>query len=131
MSDTFPYPTGSVVGVLADESACDAARARLEQAGFAGRVDVLHGAEGVARLDVSGDAHGSSGSLLRRLQTAFSDDAEHVRRYADDLRQGRYVVGVAVGEDETARQRAADALRVSGAAFLNYYAENYVEDLTS
>ena len=41
----------------------------------------------------------------------------------------RYVVGVSVGEDEMAKQRAAEALRAGDAQFLNYYADNYVEDL--
>jgi hypothetical protein len=34
-----------------------------------------------------------------------------------------------VGEDEAAKRSAADALRAAGAQFLNYYADNYVEDL--
>jgi hypothetical protein len=66
---------------------------------------------------------------MRRLQSALSDDADHVRRYADGLRSGQYVLSVRVGEDEAAKERAADALRASPAAFLHYYAENYVEDL--
>jgi hypothetical protein len=127
--DTLPYPKGSVVGVLADQSALQDARARLDQAGLADRVDVLHGEEGITRLDVTGEVHGSSGSLFRRLQRAMSDDADHVRRYAESLREGRYVVGVAVGEDEAAKRTAADALRSCHAEFLNYYAENYVEAL--
>ena len=40
------------------------------------------------------------------------------------------VVGVSVGDDEAAKERAADALRASDARFLNYYADNYVEDLS-
>jgi hypothetical protein len=66
---------------------------------------------------------------MRRLQSALSDDGDHVRRYAEELHAGHYVLGVAVGEDEAAKTRAAEALRASGAEFINYYAENYVEDL--
>jgi hypothetical protein len=68
---------------------------------------------------------------MRWLQAALSDDADHVRRNAEHLRAGQYVVGVAVGEDEAAKQRAADALRAAHAEFLNFYAENYVEDLSA
>lgn len=129
-SDSFPYPTGSVVGILADDATFQDARQRLERAGFgADRCDVLHGEEGLARIDVEGEAHGRAGGMIRRLQAAFSDDADHVRRYAEHLRTGHYVVGVAVGNDEAAKQRAADALRAAHARFLNYYADNYVEDL--
>jgi len=128
--DTFPYPRGSVVGILGDSTALDTARERLEQAGLgADRCDVLHGEAGLARIDVDGEAHGRSGGLMRRLQSALSDDADHARRYADELRAGRYVLGVAVGEDEAAKTRAGEALRASGAEFINYYAESYVEDL--
>jgi hypothetical protein len=34
-----------------------------------------------------------------------------------------------VGEDDAAKQRAAGALRGAHAQFINYYADNYVEDL--
>lgn len=128
--DSFPYPGGSVLGVLLDKTALDGARYRLEQAGFGpDRYDVLEGERDVARIDVKGEAHGLAGTIMRKLQGAFSDDADHVRQYAEHLRAGHYLVGVSVGENEGAKQRAADALRAADARFLNYYGENYVEDL--
>ena len=59
----------------------------------------------------------------------MSDDADHARRYAEHLREGHFILGVSVGEDEAAKQRAADALRGAHAGFIHYYADNYVEDL--
>ena len=129
-SDTFPYPRGNVVGILADRSALENARRRLDGAGFdVDRCDVLHGEEGLGRIDVDGAAHGRSGRLMRRLQVALSDDSGHVHEYVEHLKLGHYVIGVPVGEDEGAKARAADALRASPAETLHYYAENYVEDL--
>ncbi len=129
-SDSFPYPRGSVVGILTDEVTFEDALQRLGQAGFgADRCDVLHGDEGLARIDVGGEAHGKAGTMMRRLQAAVSDDADHVRRYEEHLSAGHYVVGVAVRDDEAAKQRAAGALRAAHAEFLHYYAKNYVEDL--
>ena len=129
-SDSFPYPRGSVVGILTDDATLEDARRHLERAGFgADRYDVLHGDEGLARIDVEGGAHGTAGTILRKLHAAVSDDADHVRRYAEHLRAGHYVVGVAVADDQAAKQRAADALRAAHGECLNYYAENYVEDL--
>lgn len=129
-TDTFPYPGGSVVGILPDSAALESARRLLEQAGFdIDRCDELHGEDGLASIDVDGAAHGASGSLMRRLQSALSDEADHLRRYADALRSGQYVLGIRVGEDEMAKERAADALRAAPAEFLHYYAEHYVEDL--
>jgi hypothetical protein len=129
-SDFFPYPRGRVVAILADDATFEAARRRLEQSGFEpDRYDILHGEQGLARIDVQGEAHGTGGGVMRRLQAALSDDADHVRRYAEHLRAGHYVVGVAVGEDERDKQRVADAFRASHAEFVHYYADNYFEDL--
>ncbi len=129
-SDSFPYPRGSVVGILVNDAALADARQRLERAGFgADRCEVLHGDDGLARIDVEGEAHGLGGTIMRRLQAVLSDDDDHVHRYAEHLRAGHYIVGVTVGDDEAAKQRAADALRGANAESLNYYAKNYVEDL--
>jgi len=128
--DRFPYPEGNVVGVLHDDAAAAAARERLEQAGFgADRYQVLHGEADLARIDVEGEAHGRGGTIRRKLQSLLSDDADNVRRYADALRDGHYLVGVDVREDEAAKQQAAEALRAAGADSIEYYAENFVEDL--
>jgi hypothetical protein len=130
--DRFPYPGGNVIGVLLDRAALDGARERLEQAGFGpDRYEVLEGERDVGRIDLEGEEHGRGGSFMRKLQSVFSDDADHARRYAEHLHDGHYVVGVSVGDDEAAKQRAADALRTADAQFLNYYADNYVEDLGS
>ena len=127
--DHFPYPRGDVAGAFVDGEAFDAARERLEEAGFApDRYEVLHGERDVEKLDTTGEAHGWMGRTFRRLQSAVTDEGEHMRRYAEYLRSGSYLVGVAVGEDEAVKQRAAEAMRDS-ADFLVYYAANYIEDL--
>lgn len=125
MTDTFPYPTGSVVAVFADVETCDDARRRLAQSGLG--YDVLHGEQDLGRIDVDGEAHGRS--FVRKVQSVFSDDADHARTYAQHLRDGHWLVGVTVGEDEDAKRRAAEALRAAHAQSLTYYAERYVEDL--
>lgn len=129
--DRFPYPEGTVIGVLTDDAAAAAARERLEQAGFGpDRYEVLHGEAGVARIDVEGDAHGFGGTIRRKLQSLLGDEADQARRYAETLRAGHYLVGVEVREDEAAKQHAANALRAAGAQSIDYYAGNYVEDLS-
>ena len=116
--------------MLLDDAALNGARERLAQAGFApDRYDVLEGEPDVDRIDVEGEAHGLVGTVKRWLQGVLSDDADQARRYAEHLRDGHFVLGVSVGEDEAAKQRAADALRGADAQFINYYADNYVEDL--
>ena len=128
--DRFPYPGGTVIAALLDDAALGTARERLAEAGFApDSYDVLAGEADLDRIDVEGQAHGVVGHVKRWLQGALTDEAEHARRYADHLREGHFVLGVSVGGDETAKQNAADALRGADAKFINYYADNYVEDL--
>ena len=128
--DRFPYPGGNVVGVLLDDAALSGAREQLAQAGFApDSYDVLSGEADIGRIDVEGEAHGVAGTVKRWLQGVMSDDADHARRYAQHLRDGHFILGVFVDEDEAAKQRAAGALREANAEFINYYADNYVEDL--
>jgi hypothetical protein len=127
-SDPFPYPRQLVVGVIGGKGGGQRASQSLLGAGFASdRVVVLHGEEDARRLDVEGDEHGFGGKLIRALQAALSSDLEHVRLHAARLRSGDDVVGVAVGDDEEATQRAVDALRTAGAAFINYYGDNYIQ----
>jgi hypothetical protein len=90
---------------------------------------VLHGEGGLSRIDTTGEAHGWMGRVFRRLQNVVTDEGEHTLRYAEYLREGHYIVGVAVGDDDAAKQQAAEALRGAHAEFLVYYATNYIEDL--
>ena len=127
--DRFPYPRRLVVGLFDDEQSVQRASERLRRGGFeSDRYMVLHGADDARSLDVTGEAHGLRGEVIRALQAVASDDLDHVRRHAEHLAGGGYVVAVAVGEDEDAKRRAADALRSDG-EFLNYYADNYIESL--
>src|SRR4051794_16177298 len=105
--DQFPYPDGSVVGVLHDDAALGQARERLAQAGFGPEsYDVLQSEADVGRIDIDGEAHGRAGTVKRWLQNLMSDDADHARRYAEELREGHIVLGVTVEEDEPAKRRA-------------------------
>jgi hypothetical protein len=84
------------VDVLVDDATFADGRRLLDGSGFgAGDYDVLHGEEGLARIDVEGEQHGRGGRFLRRLQAVFGDDAEDARRYAEHLRAGHYLIGVA------------------------------------
>jgi hypothetical protein len=135
MSDTapferFPYPRQLVVGVFREEPALRTAVSALERSGVTPeRLEVLHGAEDARSLDVPASEHGLRGLVIRVLQAVSSDDLDHVRRHAEHMRAGHYVLAVAVGTDEHARRRAGDALRAAGGEFLNYYGDNYIESL--
>jgi hypothetical protein len=113
--ERFPYPRELVVGLLSEEENLQQALATLKEAGFGSdRCDVLHGEQDADSLDVTGDAHGLRGHLIRALQTVSSYDLEHARRHAEHLRAGHYVLAVSIGADEDAKQQAAEALRAAG-----------------
>jgi hypothetical protein len=116
------------VGVIRGKAGGERAFKSLLGAGFApDSIAVLHGEQDACRLDVEGDEHGLGGKLIRALQAALSNDLDHVQLHAARLRAGDDVVGVAVGDDEEAGERAVDALRTTGAAFINYYGDNYIQ----
>src|SRR3954468_21922906 len=128
--DRFPYPRQLVVGVFDDEQDLQRALKGLQRSGFgADRYEVLHGEQDARSLDLTGEAHGLRGNVIRTMQAVSSDDLDHVRRHVEHLLAGDHVVAVAVGEDEDAKRQAADALRAAGGAFINYYADNYIESL--
>ena len=128
--DRPPYPLEMVAGTFGDEPSVERAVETLQREGFQpDDYDVLHGAKDADSLDVTGEAHGLRGRLIRALQAASSNDLDHVRHHARHLRTGGYVIGVEVGEDEDAKRRAANALRAGGGEFLHYYADLYIEAL--
>jgi hypothetical protein len=129
-TDRFPYPRELVVGLFASRQQVEKTLETLEGRGFeADDYGVLHGEDDARSLDVEGEAHGFAGKLVRLLQQLSSYDLDHVRRHAEHLRGGGYVVAAFVGEDEDAKRRAADAMRSAGGDFVNYYADSYIESL--
>lgn len=128
--ERFPYPRRLVVGLFGSEQDLQHAVEALEQVGFdSDSYEVLQGEEDARSLDPEGTAHGFAGRLIRALQEAISDERDHARRYAAQLQDGGYVLGVFVGVDEDAKGRAGDAIRAHGGEFINYYADTYIESL--
>ena len=56
MADTFPYPNGSVVGILADPAAAETLRSDLDSAGFASAANGGAGGFGIGILKPSSTA---------------------------------------------------------------------------
>jgi hypothetical protein len=128
--DSFPYPGGNVIGGLPDEAAFASARESLEQSGFGpDRYQVLHGQDDAMRIDVTGETHGWTGTVIRKLQAVMSDEAEITRSYAEYVREGHYLVAVSVGDDDNAKRLATDALHAADAQFLTYFSAHTIEDL--
>ena len=119
----IPYPTNRVVGTIADAEHADAVVQALVNAGFErGAIDVLHGEEGLNRLDPTGAGHG----VLERLQRAVirtgapAEEYRYLTHHVEDVRDGRFVIMVLAPERDK-RTIVADILDANGAEFVGFY----------
>lgn len=86
--------------------------------------------EPFGNLEVERLEDGGKKSLLRRVFAA--DEVETEQHYRDALRQGSYVVQVAVAEDDqTRRNEVEGALLEQGARFIHYYGRLTFEEVVA
>ncbi|MGH8907999.1 MAG: hypothetical protein ACRD0K_16160 [Egibacteraceae bacterium] len=128
-NEFLDYPTNRVLAVIDKPDHVRAAVENLARAGFgADAVDVLCGEEGARRLDVTGEDHGLISRLTRILQS-FGAEHERLKRHVEELRAGRFLICVYVGEDEERKGKAHVTLNSAGAHYINYYSEWSIEQL--
>jgi hypothetical protein len=129
-SDRFiSYPDRAVVAVIDDANEAAAAARDLEEAGFEVRaITVLEGAEGAARMDGMGRAHGLGSRLRRLLAFTVMDQLPDFVLYERALRDGRSVLIVRAPRDADKR-RAHGIVRAHGGHFANYYGRFATEEL--
>jgi uncharacterized protein (TIGR02246 family) len=126
------YPTNRVVGTIAEKEHADAAVQALMKAGFDREsIDVVHGEEGLSRLDPTGAEHG----VLERLQRALihtagpAEEYRDLMHHVDDVRAGRFVIMVLAPELER-RTIVGDILVAHGAEFVGFYGAWAWQELT-
>lgn len=78
---------------------------------------LLHGEEGLRRLDPGGTHHGLYGRLVRVVQLAVSNDGEYIDALARALRDGALVAALPVRDIDTADRLAKVLAARSGHAF--------------
>jgi ketosteroid isomerase-like protein len=121
--DFIPYPTDRVVATIRDPQDARAAIDALVDAGFVReQIDVLHGEEGLARLDPTGTEHGFLARFQRTLiRTAGpAEEYKHLSRHVEDVRAGYFVVMV-LAKEPSERDRAAHILNSHRADFIGFY----------
>ena len=121
--DFIAYPTNRVVGTIADAPNARAAIEELLQAGVDREdIDILHGEDGLHRLDPSGAEHG----FLARFQRTVirlagpAEESVYLQHHVDDVRAGRFVIMV-LAELEDRRNLVARILNDHGAEFVGFY----------
>jgi predicted SnoaL-like aldol condensation-catalyzing enzyme len=121
--DFIPYPTNRVVGTIADPKDARGAIERLLGAGFQTTdIEVLHGEEGLHRLDQTGAEHGFLAQFQRTLIRIAgpAEEFKHLSHHIDDVRAGRFVIMVLAKEREK-RDVVADVLNSHGAVSVGFY----------
>jgi uncharacterized protein (TIGR02246 family) len=121
--DFIPYPTNRIVGTVPDSARAQAAINALLQAGFEREdVDILHGEDGMHRLDPTGGEHGILEQLQRTLIRVAGpvEEHKHLTHHFEDVRAGRIVIMVLAKRREQ-RMVAADILNANGAEFIGFY----------
>jgi hypothetical protein len=129
-SDRFiAYPERAVLAVIDDATAAAAAVRDLREGGFdPSAITTLEGAEGAARIDGMGRAHGLRARLRRLLAFTVMDQLPDFVLYERALRDGRSVVMVRAPR-EAEKRRARELLRAHGGHFTNYYGRFATEEL--
>ena len=120
--DFVAYPTNRVVGTVTDAGKAREAIAALLQAGFHQEdIDLLHGEEGLHRLDQTGAEHGFLAQFQRTVIRTFeTDEFKHLTHHVEDVRAGRCVLMVLTKRREQ-RIVAGDILHQYGAEFVGFY----------
>ena len=121
--DFVAYPTNRVVGTIADAATARAAIEELLRAGVDREdIDILHGEDGLHRLDPSGAEHG----FLARFQRTVirlagpAEESVYLQHHVEDVRAGRFVIMV-LAELEPRRDLVAGILNDHGAEFVGFY----------
>ena len=120
--DFLAYPTNRVVGTVTDATKAREAIGALLQAGFHQEdIDLLHGEEGLHRLDHTGAEHGFLAQFQRTvIRTLETDEFKHLTHHVEDVRAGRCVIMVLTKRREQ-RIVAGDILHQYGAEFVGFY----------
>ena len=120
--DFVAYPTNRVVGTVTDAGKAREAIGALLQAGFREQdIDLLHGEEGLHRLDQTGAEHGFLAQFQRTMIRTFeTDEFKHLTHHIEDVRAGRCVLMVLTKRREQ-RIVAGDILHQYGAEFVGFY----------
>lgn len=116
------YPTNRVVGTVGDAGKSRVAIDALLRAGFNREdIDLLHGEEGLRRLDETGAEHGFLAQFQRSLIRNFElEEFKQLTHHVEDVRAGRCIIMVLAKRREQ-RIVAGDILHQHGAEFVGFY----------
>jgi hypothetical protein len=102
----------------------------LEHAGFADeQIEVFAGPEGAKKLDFAGERHGLLARLKRRVQMLYADETDYLRKMEMTLQRGGMAVFVFTDNDEAAKRRALDVLKIYNPSEVVFWGKLAIERL--
>ncbi len=122
------YPTDRVLAVLDTRSELERATGALTTQGFLESELEVFGPEAAEQVHNSTGHAGVTDLIIRIAEwTGLSDEESEVKgRYAEELRDGHFVVGVLAPNNER-KQVAAKILQQSGGHFVHYFSRFKIE----
>jgi hypothetical protein len=119
-SDSLSFPNDTIVGIVDDpDQVSDVIDALTGNGVTEDHISVLSGKAGARRLDPQAKRHGLMGEIQRVVQHFGDQEASHVRRQAEELENGNFLIAAKCEEEE--RDRIAGILRAHGGRFINHY----------
>ena len=125
----LPYPTDKVMGIVSTPDELYAAITELNAEGFKEpQVQVLCGSKGAARLDTTGERHGSLARLYRFVEKFGDMESKLLSGYKSELLRGHFLLAVDV-PDQDARTRVLNVLNAHGGHRVSFYGAWTIEGL--
>jgi len=133
--DLLVYPTEKVVGIAPDRDALSAACDALADLDVGDdRIEIFAGESAEEQLDPHAGSQGPLAKAIRTVQIAMGDEAVRLERLNEAVSAGKYVVTVALSEEdddarETEKHRIGQGLMGAGAHDVAFYGSWQIQEL--
>jgi len=125
-----PHPKGRVTAIVDELPDMAGAIRALNQAGFSDeQVSVFAGKEGLARLDLHGEAHGFLARVMRSVESMTTEDRTHCQEIEEGLRNGKFFVTVLTDGSDEQKTAVERVLKANHAHSLRFFGAWTVEHL--
>jgi hypothetical protein len=125
-----PHPKGRVTAVINQVADLASAVRSLNQVGFSDEhISVFAGKEGLARLDLHGEAHGFLARLIRAAESLTTEDRTNSQDIEEGLRSGKFFITVLTDGSEEQKTVVEHLLKAHHAHHLRFFGAWTVEHL--
>jgi hypothetical protein len=125
-----PHPKYSLTAVIDEVSALTAAVRSLNHAGFSHEhISVFIGSEGLAKLDLKGEAHGFLAQFVRAVESLTTEERLNSQKIEEGLKLGKFFIAVRTDGSEPQKKMVRHVLKTHGAHGVRFFGAWTVEHL--